>query len=198
MCAHAQHCKVHAKNELSMMSSFLYNSAAAVHHQHAALQSVVHAMLCQNGIMLTLTVPSVLAEAVGSAQLPWSKICFNCWPSARVIRCHANQAVYDAFMHVMLCLVISVALQAWLLLLLLCMALPCCTAFQLRQHMMSTCLKTWSESPELPFNETLLTTCIWHQHVTSHPFYKSPVPQSSVACFSVMGVCRWPPLLSRP
>ena len=61
-------------------------------------------------------------------------------------------------MHVILCLLLSVALQAWLLLLLLCMALPvvpCCTGFQVRQHIMSTCLKTWSESPELPFNEIL-------------------------------------------
>ena len=186
-----------------MMSSFSCNSAVAVHHQHAALQSVAHSrFVMPKWHHADPDLPSVLADVVGSAQLPWSKTCFNCWPSARVSRCDANQAVCDTLMHVILCLLLSVALQAWLLLLLLCMALsvvPCCTGFQVRHHMMSTCLKTWSESPELPFNEILHMAPAFGmpQHATSDHFYKSPVLQSSVACFSMVRVCRWPPQLSR-
>ncbi len=62
---------------------------------------------------------SVRAEAVGSAQLPWSKICSNCWPSARVSKYVANQAVCITLMHVFC--VIGIARQAPLSLL-LCVA----------------------------------------------------------------------------
>ena len=39
---------------------------------------------------------------------------------------------------------------------------PCCTGFQVKQHMTSTCLKTWSESRELPFNESFSKGRFWH------------------------------------
>jgi hypothetical protein len=61
-----------------MMSSIFCNSATAVRENAASVSCMLMFHCAKIMQHADPDLPSVLAEAVGSAQLPWSKICSNC------------------------------------------------------------------------------------------------------------------------